>query len=91
LQALGKYEAEKTGFADALKSWEDRKKEGEKLAKELSTRFGAWYYVISADSFEKLRPSRADVVGPKEAAKADAPGAAPSFDNPHGGIPGLGQ
>ncbi len=91
LQALGKFEAEKSGFADALKSWEDRSKEGEKLAKELSTRFGAWYYVISADSFEKLRPSRADVVGPKEAAKPGDPGAAPSFDSPHGGIPGLGE
>ena len=91
LQALGKFEAEKSGFADALKSWEDRSKEGEQLAKELSTRFGAWYYVISADSFEKLRPSRADVVGPKEAAKPGDPGAAPSFDSLHGGIPGLGE
>ncbi len=89
LQALGKYEAEKSGFADALKSWEERGKNGKKLAEELSTRFGAWYYVISADSFEKLRPSRADVVGPKEAAKAGDTGTPPQFDNPLGGIPGL--
>jgi hypothetical protein len=91
LQALGKYEAEKSGYADALKSWEDRRKEGEKLAKELSARFGAWYYVISADSFEKLRPSRADVVGPKEEAKPGEANTPPNFDLPHGGIPGLGQ
>jgi len=91
LQALGKYEAEKSGFADALKSWEDRSKDGKKLAKELSTRFEAWYYVISADSFEKLRPARADVVGPKEAAKPADTSTPPQFDNPHGGIPGLGE
>ena len=91
LLALGKYEAEKSGFADALKSWEDRSKEGQKLAKELSTRFEAWYYVISADSFEKLRPVRADVVGPKEAAQPADTNIPPQFDNPHGGIPGLGE
>ena len=91
LQALGKYEAEKSGFADALKSWEDRSKDGNKLAKELSTRFEAWYYVISADSFEKFRPARADVVGPKEAAKPADTSIPPQFDNPHGGIPGLGE
>ena len=91
LQALGKYEAEKSGFADALKSWEDRSKDGKKLAKELSTRFEAWYYVISADSFEKLRPARADVVGPKEAATPTDTSTPPQFDNPHGGIPGLGE
>ena len=91
LQALGKYEAEKSGFGDALKSWEDRSKDGKKLAKELSTRFGAWYYVISADSFEKLRPARTDVVGPKEAAKPVDPNTPPQFDNPHGGIPGFGE
>ena len=87
---LGKYETDKLGFADAVKSWEERSKAGKKVAAELSTRFGAWYYVISADSFEKLRPSRTDVVGPKEAAKpGDAP-ASPQFDLPGGGIPGFG-
>ena len=91
LQELGKYEAEKSGFEDALKSWEERGKQGQKLAKELSTRFGAWYYVISADSFEKLRPSRADVVGPKEAAKPADTIAPPQFDSLPGGIPELGE
>ena len=91
LQALGQYESEKEGFADALKSWEKRSTEGRKLAEELSTRFGAWYYVISADSFEKLRPSRVDIVGPKEAAKPGDTSTPPNFDSPLGGIPGLGE
>ena len=87
---LGKYETDKLGFADAVKSWEERSKAGQKSAKELSTRFGAWYYVISADSFEKLRPSRKDVVGPKEAAKPADNQKPPQFDLPGGGIPGFG-
>ena len=91
LQALGQYESEKEGFADALKSWEKRSTEGRKLTEELSTRFGAWYYVISADSFEKLRPSRVDIVGPKESAKPGDTSTPPNFDSPLGGIPGLGE
>ena len=86
---LGKYETDKLGFADAVKSWDERSKEGQKAAKELSTRFGAWYYVISADSFEKLRPSRTDVVGPREAAKPGDEQKPPQFDLPDGGIPGF--
>ncbi|MEZ6032444.1 MAG: DUF4340 domain-containing protein [Planctomycetaceae bacterium] len=91
MKALGQYESEKQGFADALKSWEERSKQGKKLSEELAVRFGAWYYVISADSFEKLRPSRADVVGPKEADKPADTSAPPSFDGLPGGIPGLGN
>ena len=87
---LGKYETDKLGFVDAVKSWDERSEEGQKVAKELSTRFGAWYYVISADSFEKLRPSRMDVVGPKEAAKLGDAQTPPQFDLPGGGIPGFG-
>jgi hypothetical protein len=91
MKALGQYESEKQGFADALKSWEERSKQGKKLSEELAVRFGAWYYVISADSFEKLRPSRADVVGPKEADKPADKSTPPSFDGLPGGIPGLGN
>ena len=59
---------------------------------ELSSRFGAWYYVISAESFEKFKLTRDAVVGPKEEPKpadgAAVPGLGgpPSFD-----LPGLGN
>lgn len=94
-QAMGEYEAAKAGFEGALKAWESKAKEGKKKADELSARFGAWYYVISADSFEKFKLTRDAVVGPKEEAKpadgAAAPGAGgpPSFDLP--GLGNLGQ
>ena len=91
-QAMGEYEAAKAGFEGALKAWESKAKEGKKKADELSSRFGAWYYVISAESFEKFKLTRDAVVGPKEEAKpadgAGAPGLGgpPSFD-----LPGLGN
>ncbi len=90
-QAMGEYEAAKAGFEGAVKAWESKAKEGKKKADELSERFGAWYYVISAESFEKFKLTREAVVGPKEEPKpadgAGAPGAGgpPSFD-----LPGLG-
>lgn len=86
-QALGDYEAAKAGHQSALKSWEDRTKEGKKKVDELSTRFGTWYYVISADSFEKFKLSRAAVVEPKKESKPEdaalpGAGAIPNFDLP---------
>ena len=87
-QAMGEFEAAKAGHADAVKSWEERAKEGKKKVDELSLRFGAWYYVISADSFEKFQISRADVIGPKEEPKpAGGAGAVPG----HGAFPGAGS
>jgi hypothetical protein len=91
-QALGEYEAKKAGFAGALKAWEGRAKDGKKKAEELSSRFSDWYYVISADSFEKFKLSRESVVGPKEepqpadASAAPGAGGIPNFD-----LPGIGN
>lgn len=82
-QAMGEYEAAKAAFPGALKSWEDRAKEGQKRVRELSNRFSGWYYVITAESFEKFQLNRAAVVEPKSA--TPAPDAPPGG----GGIPGL--
>ncbi|MEY3174741.1 MAG: hypothetical protein RLZZ436_2655 [Planctomycetota bacterium] len=83
-QAMGEYEAAKAAFPATLKAWEDRAKEGQKRVQELSTRFSGWYYVITAESFEKFQLNRAGVVEPKTA--APAPGAeTPGLP----GIPGL--
>jgi len=84
-QALAEYEAAKAGHAAAVKAWDDRAKEGRKRVKELSERFAGWYYVITADSFEKFQVTRASSVEPKSA--APAPGAAPGAGGL--GLPGL--
>lgn len=84
--AMIEYKSAKAAYERNLKAWEDRAKEGQKKADELKTRFESWYYVISAESFEKLALSRGTLVGPKEATPAE--GAAPAPPG-GGGIPGL--
>lgn len=88
--AMGEYEAARRGYEDALKSREERKKDGEKKVEELSRRFAAWYYVISADSFEKFKITRADLVEPKEASQPADGAATPGIPGPPGGL-GSGQ
>jgi len=88
-QALAEYEAAKAGHAAAVKAWDDRAKEGQKRVKELSQRFAGWYYVITAESFEKFQISRTVAVEPKSA--EPAPGAAPGGAGLPGlNVPGLG-
>ena len=74
--ALAEYERNLETYQNDLKLYEDKRAEGTTKAKELNQRFGAWYYVISAESFENLRLSRADLVKPKEKPAEDGDGAA---------------
>ena len=53
-------------LSDAYKSWEDEVKKGQETAEELSQRFAPWYYVISADSFDKMHVDRGDLLKAKE-------------------------
>jgi hypothetical protein len=57
---LERYENDKSEFDKKLKK-------GQEKVKELNDRFGPWYYVISAESFENLRLTHASLVKPKEA------------------------
>ena len=50
---------------DAHARWVARVEGGQKRAEELNARFAKWYYVISAESFDKLRLRRADLVRDK--------------------------
>lgn len=53
-------------LADDHKSWEDKMAKGQETAEELSKRFAPWYYVISAESFDKIHLDRSDLVQVKE-------------------------
>ncbi|MEE8367249.1 MAG: DUF4340 domain-containing protein [Thermoanaerobaculia bacterium] len=53
-------------LATAHKSWEDKIEQGQETAEKLSQRFAPWYYVISADSFDKMHLDRADLIKAKE-------------------------
>jgi Domain of unknown function (DUF4340) len=48
-----------------LKTFEDKVAAGKKQVDELNARFGAWYYVISAENFNKLHVSRKDLIKEK--------------------------
>jgi hypothetical protein len=64
-----KAKKDKEEFESKKKDLEKKKEEGRKRAAQLGTRFGEWYYVISADAFKKLRVERAQLVKAKEVPK----------------------
>lgn len=85
-RAMGEYEAKKAAYDTDVKARAEKLAAGKKAAEELSTRFGSWYYVISADSFEKFRIERKTVVSAKTEDDKKAPaGGAPGG----GGLPGF--
>jgi hypothetical protein len=47
---------------DAHEAWRTEVEKGRSTSSELNNRFADWYYVISADSFEKVRIKRGDLV-----------------------------
>jgi hypothetical protein len=75
-EALSKYKKDVERYENDKSEYEKKLKKGQDKVKELNDRFGPWYYVISAESFENLRLTHAGLVKPKEApgAKKEAPG-----------------
>ena len=53
-------------LADDYTKWEEEIAEGQETAEKLSGRFAPWYYVISAESFDKIHLERSDLVPVKE-------------------------
>ena len=64
---MADYKRKVEEYENNKSEYEKKLKNGEKKAKELNDRFGPWYYVISAESFENLRLTHAGLVKPKEA------------------------
>ncbi len=63
----------------------EKRKEAQEKVRELKLRFGEWYYVITADSFDGLRPSRSALARQKSAEEEDERGEGDGHD--HGGAP----
>ena len=57
--------------------WKKKVEAGRDRVKELTRRFAPWYYVIDAESFDKLKLSRKDLVREKEEEGAVEPGDGP--------------
>ena len=53
-------------LADAHDEWQKNVEDGQLRSDELNARFADWYYVISSESFEKIRLTRRDLVRPRE-------------------------
>jgi hypothetical protein len=51
---------------DAYDEWESQVEAGRERSEELNARFADWYYVISSDSFERVRLTRSDLVQREE-------------------------
>ncbi len=50
---------------DAHQGWSRRTASGRRLSERLNHRFAGWYYVIAADSYDKIHLKRRDLVQPK--------------------------
>lgn len=66
-QLKKEYDDQVKKYETDLKAFEDKVEAGKKQVDELNARFSGWYYVISADYFNKLHLSRKELV--KEKAK----------------------
>ena len=51
---------------DTHEEWKQNVEKGLKLSAELNNRFADWYYVISAEIFDKLRKKRSDLIKEKD-------------------------
>lgn len=59
------YEAQLKKYEADLKAHQDKVAAGKKQVEELNARFSGWYYVISAENFNKLHVSRKELVKAK--------------------------
>lgn len=66
------YELDKMTYDSDLEKFEKKIKDGQKKADDLNRRFAEWYYVVSGETFDKLRLSRADIVKAKEEEEDDS-------------------
>lgn len=85
--AMKQYEQAMAEYKRKKADYEEKRKNGRTKAKELNERFGNWYYVISAESFEALTVSREDLVEPKgadEESGSEATGKTPQSPVPGG-------
>lgn len=62
---------------------------GQQEVKDLNLRFGDWYFVVSNDTFKKVRLGKDDVVKKKDEKAPAAGGAASAAGAPGSAIPGL--
>ncbi len=63
--AKRQYEDDLKKYEDDVKKYDDKVKAGKEQVAKLNRRFADWYYVISAESFNKLHVARKDIIKAK--------------------------
>lgn len=96
-EAKAAYDTELAQYQDDVIAHDKKIKAGRELAKQLNERFAPYYYLVSAESYQKLKLDRSELVEPKSdkppASPTPGPGGRPNFNLP-GGLnfpPGLGR
>lgn len=77
--ALAKYNEEQEVYEIKLKNYEEKVKQGKERVNELNRRFADWYYVISAEVFDRMKINRDELVKAKEMPAEEA---APAVSQP---------
>jgi hypothetical protein len=80
------YDAQVRKYESDLQAYDDKVTAGKKQVDELNARFAGWYYVISADFFNKLHLTHKELVREKSKTGDAKPGI-PSLENPDGTKP----
>jgi hypothetical protein len=72
-----------------LDEYKDQLDQGRQTVKDLNLRFGDWYFVVSNDTFQKIRLGRDDVIQKKETDEPTAADGASAVGVPGDVVPGL--
>jgi hypothetical protein len=72
-----------------LDEYQAKLDKGRQTVKDLNLRFGDWYFVVSNDTFQKIRLSRDDVIKKKGTDESATEGGASAAGAPGMGVPGL--
>jgi len=80
-KALKQYEEELEVYEIKKKDYEQKVEEGQKRVADLNARFADWFYVISADVFDRLKLDRENLVEPVEMEEPATP-ETPATDSP---------
>ncbi len=60
--ALVKYEDELAVYSIRKREYDEKTEQGQKQVSELNRRFADWFYVISADVFDRMKLNRVDLI-----------------------------
>lgn len=80
--AIEKYRSDKSAYDRDVETRQGQLEEAKEKVEELNRRFGDWYYVISAEDFDKVRLTRDQLVKEKEKEEPEEGDTPESTDTP---------